>query len=390
MADEKIQLSQFKNVDATNQDTYMNISLEIDKENIMEYDIRSIVDVTQVYEDERQFVDTYRFYGEVEYLSPLNAMITGYTDVTDFFTIFPASADTKSVLTDFKFYLLAPTTAFTALVTGSTGGTLQKDYEVISELNWFEIYQAGYSTNVYGELQYGWDFNKDFNVKDRYDGLNFPITELYLYAQYQPQVNGSGDTESISGKTYDSTGGTVITDITAWVTGTTLTTGDTVTGDVIEWNKQLFTQEIINEQEYYISTPYSGNTERLIWRYSPIIPLDLRVFGDVLQRGNVSGTSYEDVVSIPVYATQIDDEGNYVWRELQDKGFVDPLTNIGISYPFVNKRHYVFSNIILAVKPDLDDANTASVFEEISFAADTFISSQPNSDLDNIGKPCQL
>ena len=65
MADEKIQLSQFKNVDATNQDTYMNISLEIDKENIMEYDIRSIVDVTQIYEDERQFVDTYRFYGEV-------------------------------------------------------------------------------------------------------------------------------------------------------------------------------------------------------------------------------------------------------------------------------------------------------------------------------------
>ena len=384
--DEQIRLPRLKNTNAVDQNIHETISVSSDKEEIMEYDIRSVLDVTQVYETERQFIDTFRFYGEVQYLSPLNVMITGYTGVTDFFTIFPLSADTKSVLTDFKFYLLAPTTGYTALVTGSTGGTFQKDYEVISELKNFEIYKAGYSINVFGEQQYIWSFNKDYDVQGRYDGLTFPLTDLYLFAQYQPKDNGNGDPETMSGKTYDSVGNVTITALTI----TDLTTGDTVTGDVIEWNKQRYLQETITEQEYYIRTPYSADTEALIWRYSPIIPLQVRVFEDDLQRANISGTSYSDVTSIPYYATKLDDDGNYVWRNLQDKGFVDPLTNVGVSYPFVNKRHYVFNNIVLPVKPDLDDANTASVFNEILFAADTFISAQPNSDLDNIGKPCSL
>jgi hypothetical protein len=382
--DERIQLSKFKHVDATNQDTYANIGLSSNEKKLTEYDLHNVLNVTQVYEDEREFVDTYRIYGEVEYLSPLNAMITGYTGQTDFFTVFPLSATTKSVLTDFKFYLLAPTTGYTALVTGETGGTFQKDYEVISELENFEIYQAGYSVNVYNEQQHAWDFNRDYNIKGRYDGLDFPLTDLYLYAEYQPQLNGDGDPESMSGITYDSVGNTGLTVINV----TTLTTGDTVTGDVIKWNKFQYTQETVTEQEYYISTPYSNDSERLIWRYSPIIPIEIRVFEDDLQRANISGTSYEDVTSIPSYATQIDDEGNYVWRNLQDKGFVDPLTKKGVSYPFVNKRHYVFNNIVIPVKPNLEDAHTASVFDEITFAANEFISSEPNSDLDNIGKPC--
>ena len=388
MADEQIQLSQYKYVDATNQDTYATITFDSTKETLLEYDVKNIIDVTQVYETERQFSNTYRFYGEVEYLSPLNRMITNYSGLTDFFTIFPLSATTKSVLTDFKFYLLAPTTAYTALVTGTTGGTFIKDYEVISELSNFEIYQAGYSLNVYGELQYAWDFNKDFDISGRYDGLTFPLTDLYLYAQYQPQINGNGDSETMSGKTYDSTGGTVITGISA----TTLTIGDVVEGDVIEWNKLYYTQETINEQEYYITTPYddSGGTTGLVWRYSPIIPLNIRVFEDDLQQANISGTSYADSIAIPYYATKIDDDGNYVWRYLQDKGFFDPLTGEGTSFPFVNKKHYVFNNIILPVKPDLTDTNTYNVFTEILFAADTFISSQPNSNLDNIGKLCNL
>jgi len=386
MADEQIQLSQFKNVDGTNVDVYSKFSLDLNEAEIIEYDVRNIVDVTELYETERQFVNTYRLYGEIEYLSPLNKMITGYTQVEDFFTIFPISAITKTILTDFKFYLVAPSTAYTGLITGSTGGTYLKNYEVLSELDNFEIYKAGYSKNVYGEQQYGWDFNQDFNIQDRYDGLNFPLTNLYLYAQYQPQSNGDGDPESMSGITYDSSGNTGLTAITV----TTLSGGSIVEGDVINWDKLQFTQQNITEQEYYISTPYSADTERLIWKYSPLIPIEIRVFEDDLQQVNISGTSYEDITSVPDYATQIDDDGNYVWRNLQDKGFFDPLTGDGVSYPFVNQKHYVFNNIILAVKPDLSDSNTASVFNEIVFSDDTFISNQPNSNLNNIGKPCNL
>jgi hypothetical protein len=382
--EEQIQLPRLKNITETDKEIYMKTSLSSNYSNILEYDVRNVLDVTQVYETERQYVDTFRIYGEIEYLSPLNKMITGYTQLTDFFTIFLPSAITKNILTDFKFYLLAPTTAYTALITGSTGGTFLKNYEVLSELKNFEIYNAGYSTNVYGEQQYAWNFNKDFNIKGRLDGNNFPLTELYLFAQYQPQLNGNGDAESMSGKTYDNSGNTIITGITV----STLTTGDTVIGDVIVWNKYSFTQETINEQEYYISTPYSGNTERLIWKYDPIIPITIKVFEDNIERVNISGTSYEDIISVPYYATKIDEEGNYLWRNLQDKGFVDPLTGEGVNYPFVNKIHYVFNVIVLAVKPNLDDSHTATVFDEILFDADTFISSQPNSNLNNAGKPC--
>ena len=384
--DEKIRLSQFDNVDATNQDMYQSMGLSVNEEEIIEFDIRNVLDVTAVYEAERQLSNVYRLYGEAEYLSPLNAMITGYTQQTDFFTTFPRSADTKSILTDFKFYLLAPTTAYTALITGDTGGTYIKDYEVISEIDNLEIYNAGYSVNVFGEQQHTWDFNLDFDLFERYDGLGFPLTHLYLYAQYQTQNNGDGDPESLSGKTYDSSGNPS-TGLTA---STTLTIGDVVTGDVIEWNKYLYTQETLTEQEYYISTPYSGNTLALIWRYSPIIPIEIRVFEDNVQRTNISGTSYEETTSIPPFATKVDDEGNYVWRLLQDIGFVDPLTKIGVNYPFINKRHYVFNNIVIPVKPNLDDANTALVFEEITFDPNQFISSQPNSDIENVGKLCNI
>lgn len=379
-----IQLGQFKNVDAVNQDLKLRLPLETDEGLLIEYDIQNVLDVTAVYEVERQDVDTYRMYGEIEYLSPLNATITGYTGVTNFFTVYAASADTKSILTDFKFYLVAPATGYTALVTGDTGGTFQKDYEIISELENFEIYRAGYSTNVFGEQQYAWDFNIDFDIKNRLDGLNFPLTNLYLYAQYQPQLNGSGDAETISGKTYDSVGNVTISQFTP----TTLYSGDTITGEVIEWNKRRFTQETVTEQEYYIRTPYDNDALALIWRYTPLIPISVDVFEDDLQQVNISGTSYEDIIEVPAYATKIDDEGNYVWRNIQDKGFVDPLTLIGVAFPFVNQRHYVFNNIVLPVKPDLDDANTDLVFTDIQFAADTFISSQPNSDLTDIGKPC--
>lgn len=380
----RIQLGEFQNVDSVNQDLKLRLPLQSDKSLLIEYDINNVLDITSVYEDERQDSETYRIYGEIEYLSPLNKMISSYTQVNDFFTTFPLSAITKTILTDFNFYLTAPTTGYTALVTGSTGGTYQKNYEILSELDNFEIYRAGYSTNIYGETQYAWNFNIDFNIKNRLDGLNFPLTNLYLYAEYQPQLNGNGDSETMSGKTYDSSGNPIITPFTPVI----LNSGDTVIGDVINWIKSEFIQETIEQQEYFIRTPYSANTSALIWRYSPFIPIRIDVFEDDLQQVNISGTSYEDIQQVPAYATKLDEDGNFVWRNIQDKGFVDPLTVEGVSFPFVNQRHYVFNNIVLPVKPDLTDSNTLSIFEDIQFAGDEFISSQPNSDLNNIGKPC--
>ena len=54
--DEKIKLSQFDNVNATNLDNYQTIGLSVNEEEITEYDIRNVLNVTAVYEAERPYI----------------------------------------------------------------------------------------------------------------------------------------------------------------------------------------------------------------------------------------------------------------------------------------------------------------------------------------------
>ena len=390
--DETIRLNRYKYINATDKDMAQKIGLSSSNKTLMEYDIRNVLNVTDVYEGERQNTDVFRLYGSIDYLSCLNGLITGYTTLEDFFTVELPSAITKNILSDFKFYVVIPTTADTLLISGTTGGTYERNYMVISELDRFEIYKSGWSTNLFNEQRYTWNYNQDFSTENRYDSFNFPLTTLYLYAEYQPQVNGNGYPELMSGKTYNATGGTIITPFSAV---TDLISGDTIIGDVINYYKELFLQERINIQEYYISTSCltgdTGSTPvNIIWKYYPLIPITIDVFEEDIQRVNISGTSHQEIAQMPSYATKIDDKGNYVWRNLQDRGFVDPLTGIGVNYPFVNQHHYVFNNIILALQPDLSDPITAEIFSSIKFGADTFINSKPNSNLNNIGKLCSF
>jgi len=60
-------------------------------------------------------------------------------------------------------------------------------------------------------------------------------------------------------------------------------------------------------------------------------------------------------------------------------GFIDPVTNLGVNFPFVNGSHYVFTNNILAVRPDLTNINTELIFnkQKISgYTNDLFILNQ--------------
>ena len=378
---EKIQLGEFQNVDSLNEDNTMKLDLTSSQNVMLEYDIDTVIDVTEIFENERQNINTYRIYGEIEYLAILNNLIKNYSIVNDFFTQQPLSADTKNILTDFKFYLVKPTTAFTELITDER---YLKNYEIIAVIDNFDIFTAGYSLNIFGEQQYAFDFNIDFDISNLVDGLGFPITTLSLYAVYQPQANGDGDFETMESKTYNSTGGTVIIPFTP----INLEIGDIIEGDVINYDKDRFLQSDFNTQEYFIFTPYDSDSLSLKWKYDPLIPITLLIFSDDLQMGNTGSTSVENVNQIPSYATEIDNQGNFVWRNIEEKGFIDPLTGVGVNFPFVNGKNYVFNNIILSISPDLSDSNTASVFSEISFAGNTFISAEPSSPLTNINQLC--
>lgn len=390
MADDKFQLNEEKNVDAVNTDFNQKIQFESKKDLLIEYDYKNVLDVAETFEAERQGVDIYRIYGSVEYLSLLNGAITGYTSFLDFFEF--NTGITKSFLDDFKVYLVKPYGFYDNSISGQTGFTKLdnnlyiKNFEIITELNNFEIYNAGFDNNLFGENRYSFDFNIDINLIDQYDGLYFPITDLFLYVEYQPKNNGSGDPEFMERKTYDNSGNTIITGFTP----SALTVGDVIEGDVISYNKQFFTQTVVNEQEYYIYTPcVSGTTDiDLKWKYDPFIQVKIDVLSDDLERVNITGDSVEVIAEVPVYATPIDDEGNVVWRNVQDKGFFDPLTADGVAFPFVNQRHYVFDNYMVKVIPDLSDPTTENVFREIKFADNEVLSTQPITNASNFGDPC--
>lgn len=390
---DKIQLNENRNIDSVNVDTTIKIGLDVNTDLNIDYNIQNILDVTQIFDDERQATTKYRIHGEFEYFSILNGLFKDYTNLEFFFSLLPASADTKTIYTDLKIYLVKPSTGFTELIPDQR---YIKNYDIIGEID--EIIPAGFSKNIFNEQQYSFIVNFEVDIRDMVDGLGFPITELGLYVEYQPSTNGVGDPETMETTTYNITGGTIIQNFTP----IPLNIGDTIVGDVIEYNKPLFQQtNFLNPStnkesilEQFIITPYEDTTGsgtgtgELKWKYRPILPIRLRFFENEVRRANTGSTDYELVSNIPSYATPIDADGNYVWRNLLDNGFFDPIDEIGVSFPFINQRHYVFNNIVFKVQPDLEDVNTENVFNEILFPDNTLDSATPNSNLDNIGDIC--
>jgi len=316
-----------------------------------------------------------------------------YNLFQDFFL--PQTTNSKNILNSFDFYLVRPSdSGYTHIISGvTTNSTIKYNryFKVVATPDQFELFPAGFSNNVFGEQTYSYNFNVDINISPFEDFFGFPVTELFLYAQYKKSVYPA-PAEALSAKTWSTTG--VVTK--ANILTKAMITGDTVAslnnqkyGDIVDYSKLEYLQVQLQPEQFYIKTPYSGGTQRLIWKYNPFIPLRLRYLTDNVYTANISGTSYADVQSIPYYATNVGD-GNYVWRNIMPEGYRDPLTGIGNDLPFVNKRRYLFTSIVLDIIPDLDDTFTLDAFSEVWFGRNAYnFSTTPLGDINNIGKPCQ-
>jgi hypothetical protein len=383
----EILLNSLKNVHSVNVDNYEKVELIRKVGAINEYDIRNILSATEIFDAEREAYEDYRIYGKIEYMSLLNGLINNYTKFSDFFN--PQLINSKNLLNSFNFYLVRPATSGYT----SAGSSIKyvRYFQVIATPNEFEIFPAGFSNNVYGEQAYAFNFNKDFNVSGLLDNFNFPLTELFLYAQYIPSTN---PIEMLSGTTWSTTGVAIPFSFAP----ATLISGETVQstfgvkiGDLIEYSKEDFLQVESTPQTFKIITPYkdlNNYSQRLVWRYNPFISLQLRYFASELNQVSTGSTSYDQTTAIPYYATPIGNN-NFVWRDILAQGYTDPTTNLGVNYPFVNKKRYLFSNIILDVVPDLNDPTTLAAFAEVWYSRyATNLTKKPISDINNIGKPC--
>lgn len=391
----EILLGSEKNITSVNTDNFDKIELFNKTHELTEFNINDDISSTDVFDNERESNQIYGIYGKIEWMSILNGLKANYRTLQDFFL--PQYTPTsKNITNSFQFYLVRPYTGYTKM--NGVDAQYLRSFQVIATPDDFEIYNAGFSNNVYGEQTYAFNFKKDFDVSNYFDDFGFPLTELFIFAQYITGQNGltPAGIETMKFSKIQSATSIVKSDLVL----PTLTNGSIIktvigdyVGDLIEYNKEDFLQTQVTEQTFYINVKYSHPTRdimEMVFKYKPFIPIRLRYFANEVNQVNTGTTSYDDLMSIPTYATKIDDNGNYVWRDILPQGYIDPLTGIGVNYPFVNGRRYLFSTIVLTVIPDMNDTNTAIAFDNMWFSNNpTIKNKKPKSDLNNIGKPCQ-
>ncbi len=377
----QIQIGTAKNVDSVNVDQNLNISLQSSTKELLSYNESSVIDVSALFDAERQESEVYRVYGTIDFMSVINGLPLAYSGLTNFFTPVRLGSElnneVKNVLNSFDVYLCYPSTGNTS----ATTTTFVRNYVVISKLINVELYKAGYSKNIFYNHIHAFDFNIDFNIEGLRDSFGKPINRFYLFFNYKPTTNGLGVMETVSGLTLN---GNTFNGITA-IPYTIYNVGDVIEGDFVSYVNTNYEEELIDRMGYYITFPYQGSS--LEFKYNPFLPIKVRDFDDEISSANISGGTESDI-EIPDYAIPIDNDGNYVWKEILQNGYIDPISGNGVDYPFINKRHYIFNKILLGVVPNINNPHTQQVFSEIRFANNRNLYTKPSSDLNKLGNKC--
>lgn len=381
MNENVIRINSAKNINSVNLDIEENLVLESKQKQLIEYDVLDSLLVAQQADQERQETLKFRVYGKIDYLSILNGLKVDFKDISDFFTTV-RTGNTRNLFNNYDFYLVTPFTGGTSL--GSNKYVI--NYKILAKNSDIDLMYGGFSINIYNDKNYIFSNGIDIYTDGKVDMFNKPISKLYLYINYKQIANGLGINQSVERKDYNisSDGNNFSLVSFPYIS---YNVGDVIYGDLVSYIKENFIEESLNEQEYYITVPYS--TGVLKFKYRPLIEYKIRDYSTIDSTGNINSPTIDEN-PIPSYAVQLDSNGNYLWRELLDFGFIEPDTNpsVGVDFPFINGSHYVFNNIIFSNEPDLTHANTALIFNQILFAQNQLINTVPSTDVNNLGKLC--
>lgn len=222
-----------------------------------------------------------------------------------------------------------------------------------------------------------YDFKEPFVLTGLTNNLGYLPTEVYVsvilanrngYFEYPPKVgwsfnfhntwvdshfNGTGTTETsiltsgfsktISGTTYNFTG------------GTDLPVGTILHGAFVEYNRAELKERIISESYHRFSNPlfvfdygqtgstvtFSGGsmTNMFGLYYQPHHRIKLRQLSPYVETSVTN-----QVYGLPQNSKYFEDESLWKWRDLYDHGFIDP-DGFGTNFPFINNIHYVKNDI---------------------------------------------
>lgn len=366
--DNKFILSTNRFSNASEIDYHQILELKNKSKFISNEDITSNIELSNLFNQEREESNKYRLIGSINYLSLLNNLKNNYVDIKDFFYRYDGGDNPKNIFNTFKIYIVKKSTVYTDL-----GNNYYKErYEILTELKDINLYNCGFSRNIFNEQLFLFNYNVDIDVKDKFDYFNKPITELFLFFDYQLDTSKN---EVIITKDYNSLSNENNNLNITRTTNVVYEIDDLVISNLIKREDDQFDETVINEQEYKIR--YTFNSKQLQFKYNPFIKIKLRDYNSTVYSGNINGNT-KNIINIPYYAKFVGDpnEGNVIWKEILPHGFIDPVTNLGVNFPFVNNTHYVYTNNILAIRPDLSNIQTFNLFNKINingFNNDLFI-----------------
>lgn len=353
-------------------DYFQMIDLKSKSKNILNDTNVNNIDLSELFNQERENSFKYRLIGRIEYLSILNNLKKNYTKISDLFSRYIKNEEVKNIFNTFKVYLVYKSDSYIDL----GNNKFKETYNIISELEDFQIYNCGFSTNIFYEQNYLYNFNIDFDLKNIVDYFNKPITEIFLYFDYQIDILKN---EVLIKKDYNQFSNQSNNININQTTNTNYSVDDLITGNLVLKEDSEFNEEIINEQIHKIKL-IIGNNE-IQFKFNPFIKIDLREYNDTIYYGNINGNT-KNIVKIPDYAKPVGDitKGNVIWKEILPHGFIDPISGAGFNYPFINGIHYIYTNNIFAIQPDVSNLNTSIIFNKMKlegFLSDLFILNNP-------------
>lgn len=245
----------------------------------------------------------------------------------------------------------------------------KRDFKIISNELMYNAYESAFSVDIYNHPIQQFHFLEDIDIDGLKDCFNNPITEMYTTFL---KITGFGG-RTYSNNSYNVTAhelSSIINNITATISeqifntsggtlgSTNISTSNLIFGDIYEYNTNTLSGKTVDVAAHkftYESVDFLTTFEPFY--YLPHQKLDIRKFSNSLEFGNSGTTS-----NIPYYSLYYNNSGDTQWRDLLEIGFLEETTN-GVNYPYLNGRHYIFSDIklnLLRVNPLSASTNTTA------------------------------
>ncbi len=347
MEKSRILLGSARNRLATNVDSNVYLPLSKNEKHIQDYELFEIISNTELYSQERENSNKYKIYGNIEMLSPLYGVNSAYSDITFFY-----DKTKKNPRANFSEYFDMQLCVFHDFIDSNgnvltniveaPNGFYRARYKVISQVDKVKYQFSSYSTNIFREPEFSFEFINDIDLTNLTDAYGRIITELFIYFKYKPKAS-----EMLL---YQPNGQKIMFDETNNLE-------DVLLGDEYFLNKEAASTEITNKINYFINTreirvftnvnETQSEIKRLELKYNPFHRIEIIPLSSYIENGDIR----TDI--IPQQAFKID-ETAFAWRDYELKET--------LNRPFINNKHYIFENIVLSTEPNLENENTLDFY----------------------------